>query len=276
MRSGTRGRADSRTGSSRPRRRDAAEDERDRWRAAVTTADRTTSHRASDRRDRRAPDRRGRSGSTEAGPRPLPPLGVTRDVPLPAVVERTLPSGLRVLAVRRPSVPMIELRLRIPFADPAGTGWPGRRRRDPPGSIRAARRDAARRHRAPRPVRPGRPAGRARRRPGRVGRPRAAADLRLRAVRRAARGARHPRRPAHRGGLPGRRGRARARPARRAADDGAGPAPGDRPGGAAAPPVRRPPDQPGDAAAGATSPGWPPTRCARCTAGRSSRRDRRW
>jgi zinc protease len=30
-------------------------------------------------------------------------------------VDRTLPSGLRVVAVRRPSVPMVEVRLRIPF-----------------------------------------------------------------------------------------------------------------------------------------------------------------
>jgi len=29
--------------------------------------------------------------------------------------ERTLPSGLRVVAVRRPSVPMVEVRLRVPF-----------------------------------------------------------------------------------------------------------------------------------------------------------------
>lgn len=60
-------------------------------------------------------------GRTDTGPRTVPPLGVTRDVALPAVVERTLPSGLRVLVIRRPSVPMVEMRLRIPFADPAGT-----------------------------------------------------------------------------------------------------------------------------------------------------------
>ena len=55
-------------------------------------------------------------GRTDLGPRPLPPLGLTRAVPLPDVEERTLPNGLRVLAARRPGVPMVELRLRVPFA----------------------------------------------------------------------------------------------------------------------------------------------------------------
>jgi zinc protease len=58
-------------------------------------------------------------GRTEAGPRPLPPLGATRAVPLPDVQERTLANGLRVLAARRPGVPMVELRLRVPFAGDA-------------------------------------------------------------------------------------------------------------------------------------------------------------
>jgi zinc protease len=55
-------------------------------------------------------------GRTELGPRPLPPLGPTRAVPLPDVEERVLPNGLRVLAAHRPGVPMVELRLRVPFA----------------------------------------------------------------------------------------------------------------------------------------------------------------
>ena len=55
-------------------------------------------------------------GRTPAGPRPLPALGETREVPLPDVVERTLPSGLRVLAAHRPGVPMVEVRMRVPFA----------------------------------------------------------------------------------------------------------------------------------------------------------------
>jgi zinc protease len=58
-------------------------------------------------------------GRTELGPRPLPPLGFTRAVPLPDVEERTLPNGLRVLAAHRPGVPMVELRLRVPFAGDA-------------------------------------------------------------------------------------------------------------------------------------------------------------
>jgi zinc protease len=55
-------------------------------------------------------------GRTAAGPRPLPALGPTRDVPLPDVTELVLANGLRVLAARRPGVPMVELRLRVPFA----------------------------------------------------------------------------------------------------------------------------------------------------------------
>jgi zinc protease len=55
-------------------------------------------------------------GRTATGPRPLPPLGPTRAVPLPDVEEQTLPNGLRVLVAHRPGVPMVELRLRVPFA----------------------------------------------------------------------------------------------------------------------------------------------------------------
>ena len=58
-------------------------------------------------------------GRTDLGPRALPPLGSTRAVPLPDVEERTLPGGLRVLAAHRPGVPMVELRLRVPFAGDA-------------------------------------------------------------------------------------------------------------------------------------------------------------
>ncbi len=58
-------------------------------------------------------------GRTAPGPRPLPPLG--RDPRRAAARRRgrTLPNGLRVLAAHRPGVPMVELRLRVPFADPA-------------------------------------------------------------------------------------------------------------------------------------------------------------
>jgi zinc protease len=54
--------------------------------------------------------------------RPVPALGPPRTAKLPSVGERTLDNGLRVLAVRRPGVPLTELRLRIPFAAPAGRG----------------------------------------------------------------------------------------------------------------------------------------------------------
>ena len=59
-------------------------------------------------------------GRTTLGPRPLPALGATREVPLPDVLDVTLPSGLRVLAAHRPGVPMAEVRLRVPFA-PGGS-----------------------------------------------------------------------------------------------------------------------------------------------------------
>jgi predicted Zn-dependent peptidase len=48
--------------------------------------------------------------------RPVPALGRARAPKLPTVAERTLDSGLRVLAVRRPGVPLVELRLRVPFS----------------------------------------------------------------------------------------------------------------------------------------------------------------
>jgi len=48
--------------------------------------------------------------------RPIPALGKPRAGRLPSVADSTLDNGLRVLAVRRPGVPLVELRLRIPFA----------------------------------------------------------------------------------------------------------------------------------------------------------------
>lgn len=47
--------------------------------------------------------------------RALPPLGPHRRLSLPKAAERTLPNGLTVIAIRRPSVPLVELRLRVPF-----------------------------------------------------------------------------------------------------------------------------------------------------------------
>lgn len=55
-------------------------------------------------------------GRTDLGPRPLPPLGTQRTGRVPAHVDVVLDNGLRVIAVRRPAVPMVELRLRVPFA----------------------------------------------------------------------------------------------------------------------------------------------------------------
>lgn len=49
-------------------------------------------------------------------PRPVPPLTVPRQPRPPVVAERTLDSGLRVLVVRRSEVPLVELRLWVPFA----------------------------------------------------------------------------------------------------------------------------------------------------------------
>jgi zinc protease len=50
----------------------------------------------------------------------IPAVAVPGALKVPAVQERLLPNGLRVLAVRRASVPVVELRLRIPAsaADP--------------------------------------------------------------------------------------------------------------------------------------------------------------
>jgi predicted Zn-dependent peptidase len=64
----------------------------------------TTSHRTAEE-----------IGNTERGPRPVPALGDQRAAVQPASVDTVLDNGLRVLAVRQPSVPMVELRLRIPF-----------------------------------------------------------------------------------------------------------------------------------------------------------------
>src|SRR5215212_2325145 len=46
----------------------------------------------------------------------IPPLGEPRPQPVPEAHETTLPNGLRVVVVPRPGVPLIELRLRVPFA----------------------------------------------------------------------------------------------------------------------------------------------------------------
>jgi predicted Zn-dependent peptidase len=48
--------------------------------------------------------------------RPLPDLGPNRELTVPSTVERTMPNGVTVLAIRRASVPLVEVRLRVPFA----------------------------------------------------------------------------------------------------------------------------------------------------------------
>ncbi|GLZ35887.1 peptidase M16 [Lentzea sp. NBRC 105346] len=58
-------------------------------------------------------------GRTELGPRPLPDLGTQQPPADLSHVDTVLPNGLRVIAVRRATVPMVEVRLRVPFADPA-------------------------------------------------------------------------------------------------------------------------------------------------------------
>ncbi|SDH40291.1 Predicted Zn-dependent peptidase [Lentzea fradiae] len=60
-------------------------------------------------------------GRTTTGPRPLPELGSQRAPAELSSVDTVLPNGLRVIAVRRSTVPMVEVRLRVPFADPAGS-----------------------------------------------------------------------------------------------------------------------------------------------------------
>src|SRR5690606_34390993 len=47
----------------------------------------------------------------------VPDLAPATEFTLPDCAERVLPNGLTVLAIRRTSVPLVEVRLRIPFAD---------------------------------------------------------------------------------------------------------------------------------------------------------------
>ena len=56
--------------------------------------------------------------------RAVPSLAKPRAVRLPVVSDTVLDNGLRVLAVRRPGVPLAEVRLRIPFAAPTKATGP--------------------------------------------------------------------------------------------------------------------------------------------------------
>ncbi|MGC3862019.1 M16 family metallopeptidase [Micromonospora chersina] len=53
--------------------------------------------------------------TVETGTRPLPALGPNRRLKLPQQAERTLDNGLTVIAVRRSAIPLVELRLWMPF-----------------------------------------------------------------------------------------------------------------------------------------------------------------
>ncbi|TCO58682.1 M16 family metallopeptidase [Actinocrispum wychmicini] len=55
-------------------------------------------------------------GRTAVGPRPLPPLGAQRAATGLSTADTKLSNGLHVVVVRMPAVPMVEMRLRIPFA----------------------------------------------------------------------------------------------------------------------------------------------------------------
>jgi predicted Zn-dependent peptidase len=53
--------------------------------------------------------------TTVAGPRELPALEPNRELVVPSSSERTLANELTVIAIERRSVPLVEVRLRIPF-----------------------------------------------------------------------------------------------------------------------------------------------------------------
>lgn len=55
-------------------------------------------------------------GRSAAGPRPVPPMTLTTRTRAPSVSRVALDSGLTVVAVRKPRSPLVELRLRVPFA----------------------------------------------------------------------------------------------------------------------------------------------------------------
>jgi predicted Zn-dependent peptidase len=55
---------------------------------------------------------------------PVPALAKSKPFKVPNVSDTTLDNGLRVLVVRRPGVPLVEVRLRVPFAAPAGKRGP--------------------------------------------------------------------------------------------------------------------------------------------------------
>jgi predicted Zn-dependent peptidase len=82
--------------------------------ARTATATKTRSKTAGTRRAAR-PRSAEQIARTALGARPLPDLQRTRPGRAPTTAQATLDNGLNVVAVRRPSSPMVELRLRIPF-----------------------------------------------------------------------------------------------------------------------------------------------------------------
>ncbi|MET3803922.1 putative Zn-dependent peptidase [Nakamurella sp. UYEF19] len=52
---------------------------------------------------------------TAIGPRPVPALTEARTAAHPDLLTRTIDNGLRVIAVRKPGTPLVEVRLRVPF-----------------------------------------------------------------------------------------------------------------------------------------------------------------
>jgi predicted Zn-dependent peptidase len=67
--------------------------------------------------------------TTVTGPRELPALEPNRELVVPGSSERTLANGLTVIVIERRSVPLVEVRLRVPF---------GRAELEPPFVARAA------------------------------------------------------------------------------------------------------------------------------------------
>jgi zinc protease len=67
--------------------------------------------------------------TTMTGPRELPALEANKELVLPPSAERTLDNGLTIIVIQRRSVPLAEIRLRLPF---------GRSQLDPPFVAQAA------------------------------------------------------------------------------------------------------------------------------------------
>lgn len=55
-------------------------------------------------------------GKSPAGPRQIPPMTLTTRTRAPSLARAELDSGLTVIAVRKPRSPLVEVRLRVPFA----------------------------------------------------------------------------------------------------------------------------------------------------------------